>query len=341
MMLNVVYHCSDLFSPVLGTSLVSLFENNKSFDRINIYVIEKKISDENKQRLISVSEKYNGNIVFIPMQDINETENLGLVRVNKKWGYDGYNRLFLDDILPADVERVLYLDSDVLICSDLKELWETDLENCRAAACMDCLNDKYYDVLGFSKTSVYCNSGMILFDLKKWREDRFCDRIREYTHSNSGYVFFMEQSVFSYVVQDNVKILPAYYNVSTLMQSLNYKQIIKLRKPRIFYSEDEVKEAINSPRIIHLTRLFLVINRPWVKVNNHPLKDLFEKYKKMTPWADEEAFEDKRNAKQKMVDFAIAILPKGITINIASYLYNEVRIKKVKKQIKKLKSSGQ
>ena len=337
MKLNVVYHCSDLFSPVLGTSLVSLLKNNKSFDSISIYVIDKKITDVNKQRLITVCDKYHADIFFIPMQDINETESLGLVSVNKKWSYDGYNRLFLDDILPPEVEKVLYLDSDVLVCSDLKALWETDTGEYGAAACMDCLNKKYYDVFGFSDTSVYCNSGVILFDLKKWREHRIGDKIRKYTRSNKGYVFFMEQSVFSYVVQDKVTILPAEYNVSTLMVLLDYKDIMKLRKPRNFYSEEEVRRAVASSCMIHFTRLFLVVNRPWIKKNNHPLRELFEEYWKMTPWSENEFFEDKRKAKQKMVDFAVRILPRGFVIRVASYLYNDARIKKVKKQMSKLK----
>lgn len=46
--MNVTYHSSDLFAPVLATSMASLFENNKSFDEIHVYIFENPLSDEIK-----------------------------------------------------------------------------------------------------------------------------------------------------------------------------------------------------------------------------------------------------------------------------------------------------
>lgn len=49
--MNVAYHSSDLFSSVLAVSMVSIMENNKDMDDITFFVLEKQISEENKQRL--------------------------------------------------------------------------------------------------------------------------------------------------------------------------------------------------------------------------------------------------------------------------------------------------
>lgn len=331
MTLNVAYHSSDMFSSVVGTSIISLFVNNKSFDNINIYIIEKNMSERNKIYLNEIAKKYSGNLFFIPMQDISEKENLGLVCLNKKWSYDGYNRLFLDSILPEDVKKVLYLDSDVLVCGDLLELWNTELDGCPAAACMDCLSENYYSLIGLSKTSAYCNSGVILFDLEQWKRNNYSKKIKEYLKTQNGYVFFMEQSVFNVVLQNNIKILPAGYNVSTLLQVLDYDEIYLLRKPNKFYSQDEISQAVQTPKIIHMTRSFLVKNRPWIKNNNHPIKSVFEKYRNMTPWAGEELFDDKRNIKSKICDFFVGVLPKKPLLSVISYIYNNVRIKNKKK----------
>ena len=51
--MNVTYHSSDLFAPVLATSMASLFENNKSFDEIHVYIFENPLSDE------ECEERYN------------------------------------------------------------------------------------------------------------------------------------------------------------------------------------------------------------------------------------------------------------------------------------------
>ena len=57
--MNVTYHSSDLFAPVLATSMASLFENNKSFDEIHVYIFENPLSDENKDKLNQLAGKYN------------------------------------------------------------------------------------------------------------------------------------------------------------------------------------------------------------------------------------------------------------------------------------------
>ena len=113
--MNVVYHSSDSFAVVTGVSITSLFENNKSADTINVWLIEHDITQENKNNLIKIANKYERKIYFIPMPDINSKWHLNLKMIKDEWLFDSYVRLFLDDILPVSVERVLYLDGDVLI----------------------------------------------------------------------------------------------------------------------------------------------------------------------------------------------------------------------------------
>lgn len=98
-------------------------------------------------------------------------------------------KLYLDDLLPDDVERILYLDSDILVTDDLTELWNIDLKGHCAAGVIDCLGEKYYELLGLNKDAFYCNSGMILEDLKAWKQKRIGDKVRKYCEENGGYVF--------------------------------------------------------------------------------------------------------------------------------------------------------
>ena len=187
--MNVAYHSSNSYCPVLGTSIVSLLENNKSFDSIRIFVIEEKISEQNKDKLKAMVDSYGREIVFIPMPDVNKTQNLGLKAVRSDWIFNSYCRLFLDQILPEDVDRVLYLDSDVLILGDLQELWNIDLEGKCVAGVTDCLSEKYYEMLDMSRTSHYCNSGVQLQDLRQWKEQKVGDKVRDYVHKSGGYIF--------------------------------------------------------------------------------------------------------------------------------------------------------
>lgn len=338
--MNVAYHSSDSFSPVLGTSIVSLFENNRDIDEINVYVIEENILQENKLKLISIAEQYGRDIHFIPMPDINKTQNLGLKKVRKDWIFNSYCRLFLDQLLPKEVHRVLYMDSDVLVTGDLSELWNTDMTGYCAAGVMDCLGEKYYKLLGLKKNARYCNSGVILQNLDLWRESNIGERVRKYVHRNGGYVFFMEQSVYNAVFQGEILILPPKYNTYTLMQYLSYKELLRLRKPKDFYQKSEINDAVKDPKIMHLTNLFLVTNRAWYENTNHPEKQKYAYYKGLTPWKDEPDFSDRRSVRKKILQTIVDHIPRAIVISFAELIYNTVRILNIKRLMRKYRKAG-
>ena len=333
--MNVAYHSSDLFAPVLGTSIVSLLENNKSFDSIDIYVIENKISSENKRKLQSMVESYNRNISFIPMHDVNEEENLGLKKIKDNWLFDSYCRMFLDKYLPESVERVLYLDSDVLIVDDLTELWSTDLDGKPVGTVKDCVSKEYFELFGLGEDTYYCNSGVILFDLNLWNKMNIGNKVRDYVKKNNGYVFFMEQSVLNVCLQHKMYALPVRYNTMTMINAMSYDEIVTLRKPYNYYTQKEVEKAKNKPAILHMITFFLITNRAWFANTNHPVKDIYRKYYAMTPWKDTPLFEDKRTAKKKITQAIVDHIPRKILLPIVSFVYNYPRIWKIRGDMKK------
>ena len=332
--MNVAYHSSDLFAPVLGISIVSLLENNKDFDVINIYVIERNISNDNKEKLKEIVKKYCRSIFFIPMPDINKTESLNLKKVKKKWLFDSYCRLFLHHLLPESVERVLYLDGDVLVLGALNELWSLDLQDKCAAAVTECLSESYYKLFDFCKDSKYCNSGVILYDLKKCQSYKIDEEIRNYIKKNNGYVFFMEQTVFSYVMQGKLYTLPFRYNISTIAQFLNYEELFKLRKFCRFYSKEEFYSALINPKIVHMTSSFLIENRAWYEATNHPMKIECKKYAYLTPWGTKAISKDNRKIRQMVFDYFIRYIPRFVLLPIVSFIYNYIRVKSIERKMK-------
>lgn len=332
----VVYHSSDSFAQVTAVSIASLFENNKDMQDIVVFLIEHDISEENKGKIKSLAEKYSRTINFIPMPDINKTQNLGLQSIKSTWLYDSFCRMYLDEILPPYVERVLYLDGDVLVNDSLKELWETDLNGRCAAAVTDSLGEEYYELFGLSKTAKYCNSGVILIDLKRWHEKEIGKKVSEYVHEHNGYVFFMEQTVLNAVLDSKLYILHPKFNVFTLMLCLSYKEHMQLRKPKRFYSEQMIQEAISRPCLIHLTTCFFTVNRAWIENNNHPAKELYIKYAKLTPWKNAPLLPDNRGINKKFIDFFVQRLPRAFVLAFAGYLYRNSRVNRIRKDMKKM-----
>lgn len=336
--MNVVYHSSDSFTPVLAVSMVSIMENNKDMDDITFYVLEKKISEANKQKLKGMVASYGRNLVLIPMPDMQKEYDFPIAKVRKKWILDSYCRLFLGTILPKDVERVLYLDCDTICHGSLKDIWGVNLDGKNCAAVTDAVGEHYYSLFEMNKTSSYCNSGMVLFDIKKWREDKMEDIVARYVRQHNGYVFFMEQSVMNIVLQDRIKVLHPKYNVYTLISSMSYQDLKLLRHCKRFYSEKELEEAKVDPRLIHLTNLFLVKGRPWYEGNEHPFKDLFLRYRALTPWKDEPLMQMKLST-QKIIQFTvIKFVPRKLLLSMIGILYEVIRPKQIARAQRKIQN---
>ena len=323
-------HSSDDFSAILGTSIVSIMVNNRE-EEICFYIIEDNISNYNKNLLNTLVKEYGQQIVFIPMPDINKRYQLGLKKVNKKWFFNSYCRLFLYDLLPLDVHRVIYLDSDTITNGNLKELWNTNLEGCAFGAVYDCLNDNYYKLLSLNPNYGYCNSGVLLQDLDLLRQINALERIKEYINNQDGYVFFMEQTILNSCFYEYIKVLSPKYNFQTLMASLCYDNIIRLRQPKHFYSKDELNISLDETKIIHLTTAFFIDNRAWYVKTNHPAHDLFIKYQAITPWDISKKYIDDRGIVKKILSLFLKILPKIITFPIVRFIYNNLRVKRIEK----------
>ena len=322
----VIYHSSDLFAEVTGVSMISLFENNKEMENIHVLYIERGMSDKNKQLLNSIAERYNRELEFMEMPNWSEKLNIELKSSKAGWLGFGYNRLFLTEYIPEDVDRVLYLDSDTVIEGSLDELWNTDMDGYYLAAVDDCLSSKYRDIVGLTGEGNYCNAGMLLVNLNKWREDNITEAFIKMIYDNNGYFVFNEQSILNSIFSEKIKILPQKYNVNSLVYLFSYKELMRLRRPYNFpYSEDDLKQARENPVITHFTGNFYVHRRPWIENSDHPHKEAYLKYRAMTPWSSFPLMKAKEDSKSKIYESVCKVFPRALMISIVSLIYNYVR----------------
>ena len=135
---HVVLASDDKFAEILGVSLVSLYENSKDMDDIVVYVLDSEIKNENKDKLLTVSRQYSRTEVqFIPAKDI--SKKLEMKVSTDRGSLSQYARLFVSSDLPKDLDRVLYLDCDIIINRSIRELWNLDLKGKTIGALMDAL----------------------------------------------------------------------------------------------------------------------------------------------------------------------------------------------------------
>ena len=70
--MNIIYATDDNYSFLAGVSIESLFENNKDAGEINVYILDDGISDNNKEQLKLVSNKYGRNLFYVNVKDFIE-----------------------------------------------------------------------------------------------------------------------------------------------------------------------------------------------------------------------------------------------------------------------------
>lgn len=332
--INVAYCSSDLFSEVCAVSIVSLFENNKHLEEINVYILEYKITEKNKKRFKEMANKYGRNIYLIQMPDPAEffhDDRFNFDTVGRTFG-----RMIWGDILPKHVTKLISLDSDTMILGDIGELWNYNIDGRPIAGVDDCMGAvAMVKTQHLKEDTPHCNAGMYLIDLDVWRNENWTSLFYSYIKglfdkgiALGGY----EEEVITHTLSDRFYILPPKFNLMTLEQVFSYKELWTFRGPLKYYSEKEIEEAKKNPVLTHTTNFFYVKGRIFEKNSDHPQRANYEKYRAMTPWRDDPPMDAKYNFKHTIMKNCWHWMPKWLSIRIARFVRNEVRPRLEKKR---------
>ena len=111
--MNIVYASNDAYVPFLGISLFSLLENNKQLNKISIFILSDKISEENRKILNRMAFQYKRKIEYIDLKEMRDFIPFHF----DTFGFHPIvlSRLFLDALLDEDIHQVLYLDCDTIV----------------------------------------------------------------------------------------------------------------------------------------------------------------------------------------------------------------------------------
>lgn len=320
---HVVYASDDKFAEILGISLVSLYENSKDMEDIIVYILDAGIKEENKKKLMSLTQKYNAHeLVFIEAKDI--TKELNMKVTLDRGSIGQYARLFISSVLPDDLDKVLYLDCDIILVKSIKELWNLDLQGKIIAALKDAFSKYYRANINLRQKDVMFNSGVMLIDLNKWKEEKIEDKLLKFIVEKNGKVQQGDQGVLNAVLSSDTFCFHPKYNSVTIFYDFSYEEMLFYRKPPEFYSKEVIKSAVDNPYLIHFTTSFLS-ERPWMVGCQHKYKNEWMKYKEMSPWKDSKLWEDNRPKWKKAGQEIFNKLPRKVAIVIASFMQVYVR----------------
>lgn len=278
--MEIVCSTDNCYVMQTGIMLTSLFENNREAD-IRVHVLHNGIDSNSLALIERIAYDYGQKIKFYLVDEtLFSAFPIGRDGQNTHVGtsYATYYRLFLSELLPNDINRVLYLDGDIIVMDSLNELWTTDMHDKAIAAVPDSYNNKieHYNRLRYPQQLGYFNAGVLLINLDYWRTNNVVSAFCQYASARHDSLYCHDQDILNYVFRDSKIVLPLRYNM------LN-EYWFKTRHSVVSWEFDnQIHYGQQHPAIIHFTGL----PKPWFSNCHHPMKPEFEHYRAMTPWRD-------------------------------------------------------
>lgn len=307
MKLNIAYACDDNYIMQTGISMISLLENNKSFDEIEFFLIDFGIKKESLERIDQIVEHYGRTWRVIPFETWSgdfHVQNLGRHIASV------YAKIFFGRL--AGIDKILYLDSDIIVEDSLEDLWKKDLSRYWIAGVETISSIKRNQKMGLEAKDVCINDGMLLMNLEQWRKDAVEERCLSYIEEQRGEPFVLSEGTLNHVCNHHILRLHPRYN---LMSGLVYYKSSEIEQMtgRPFYSQKVMDDAKENPCIIHY--LCGCYMRPWNIDCKHPMKDIYRKYKELSPWKDVPDTKAELSPKLKLLDTMHKVLPNTLFCN--------------------------
>ena len=139
---NYVRHCA--------VTLVSLFENNPK-ETFTVHIIARELSETDRNILTALAGKYNNKACYYT-PDAQMLEGFTIRATHNRLSLAAYYRCFLSALLPENIDRVLYLDCDIVILGDITPLWRTPLDAHTGVAVVEdtgCKELQRYEILQY------------------------------------------------------------------------------------------------------------------------------------------------------------------------------------------------
>lgn len=278
--MNILYASNDGFARHLGTSMCSLFDKNREAESITVYVLSLGLSEENCGKLQSIAEKYDRKLEILELGNIRERFHFDV----DTGGYDIsiMGRLFMGEMLPETVKRVLYLDCDTVIVRPLKKLWNEDLGETVLGAVMEpTIYDAVKKSIGLSERDGYYNSGMLLVNLERWRDEHVQEKLMTFLEQKGGSLFASDQDLLNGALCGQIHTLMPEWNFFPNYRYFSYRTLVDHAPSYRAVSREAFLLAKKHPAIIH----YMGDERPWIRGNRNHYRLAYERYLAKTPWA--------------------------------------------------------
>lgn len=210
--MNIFFAIDQHYFKYLYIAICSILKNSAPEDQFYFFILHNHLSKMEKQKIENLKGIKNFKIEYI---SIDETSLLHCRREDYHLALTAFYRYLIPE-LRTKIDKAIYLDVDIVVKSSLFPLWKTDLQNYYLAAIPDKyyrFNEQYKDKIGLSKDSMYYNTGVLLLNLKKFRENRITEQLITKSIENIDLYEYGDQDALNIICKDKIKTVPYRYNM--------------------------------------------------------------------------------------------------------------------------------
>lgn len=255
--INVAFVTDDNYSKHVLVAIESILLNNYKDNSYHFFIFNIGISEG---MLSYINDRYidrdNIEITFVKMKNKFSNYNLK-THVSQA----AFAKIFIADLINCD--RIIYLDSDLIVNKDLHYLWKQFEEGVALKAVWNPFYNYDNPILGLSQNKRTFNSGVMLLNLSMMRQNHSSYQLQKFLDDYNDYTVLHDQAAFNYVFKDTWKELPYSWNLQNVMLLHSYNEF-KL-------SKNTYIELYNNPAIIH----FSSNSKPWQFRNGHPYRNIY------------------------------------------------------------------
>tara|TARA_B100002049_G_C16068648_1_gene371698 strand:+ start:384 stop:1469 length:1086 start_codon:yes stop_codon:yes gene_type:complete len=251
--IHIVLASDERYFPGLLGTLGSIVVNTKCKSPLCFYIIDGGISNKSWQKLSNLIVRFQ-NVKLARLQpDLKLFADLPDFFFESKLTYA---RLLLEDLIPV-LDKVIYIDTDILFLKDIEELWKLSLEGKSALVALektytylenDCPN---IDILGLNPKAPYFNAGLMVMDLERFRKYQISKRTLKYISEFPEACLHHDQSALNVTLYEDFKLIDQSWNTQAhrdifkiekhisdfANRNLNFHFVTKV-KPWLTYSEE-------------------------------------------------------------------------------------------------------
>ncbi len=228
--IHIVFASDSNYAQHAAVAMTSILTNMEAPERAAFYLLDDEVEPAVRRKMQGTVEHFGSELSFIPV----DASAFSELFVSGQLSRTAYFRLEMGTLLPETVQKAIYLDCDLLVKEDIQKLWNHDMQGHPLAAVPDLgimasSKDwkKKQRELGLKQEDLYFNSGVLMVDLKQWREQDYGRRVEQLAHDNAYQ--HHDQDALNKAFYGNWQPLPLRWNVIPPVWNMFAKILLRTR----------------------------------------------------------------------------------------------------------------